>query len=127
MVGSIKEVCSYCLKKGTSIPDLLPTLSSLCNEEGLIENSEQLVEDISNIAICLSKGSPERTAVLLEAGWANLLIRALKAWHRDEETIDWTTSAIHTILCNDLTNGKAAFITAGAETELMTVMNMKRF
>jgi len=90
--------------------------------------SGQLVEDISNIAICLSKGSPEKTAaLLLQAGWANLLIRALKAWHRDEETIDWTTSAIHTILCNDLTNGKAAFITAGAETELMTVMNMKRF
>jgi len=82
------------------------------------------VEDITNIAICLSKG---RAAALIEAGWTNLLMKALKVWHHDEEIIFLTTMAIATILLNDITYSKAAFIAGGVETELMTVMNMKKF
>lgn len=108
------------------VPGLLSSLSNLCGEEALLKKSKELVDGICSSATSLSKGSPERAAALVEAGWAELLIRAIRIRYRDQESVDLASLAIYTLLSLSPADGKAAFIAAGAEGPLVVAMERYR-
>jgi len=100
------------------VPNLLSSLVSLCGEEVLLRFSQPLVENIGRIAYNLSISNPIRAVALMEAGWANLLVRALRARLHNEDAAYYVTWAIHTLLSDGPLICKILFIAAGAKSTL---------
>jgi len=101
-----------------AVPGLLSSLARYCKEEPLLRISQPMVAYISNAAIGLSKKSPARIAALVEAGWADLLINALRARPDDELSVDRASWAISRLLLYSPVDCRTAFISAGAEAAL---------
>mmetsp|Transcript_4291 Transcript_4291/g.6027 ORF Transcript_4291/g.6027 Transcript_4291/m.6027 type:complete len:175 (-) Transcript_4291:128-652(-) len=99
-----------------AVPGLLSSLANLCGEETLLKNSHHLlIQDISLSVIYLVYD--DIAAVLVDAGWTHLLVKALQARPDDEMTVGFVVSAIWKI-CDGFNLGKTAFLAAGVMTAL---------
>jgi len=105
-------------EKLMAVPGLLVILARYCGDEKVLSNSQQLVANISNLAIALSRKNPARLAVLVEAGWTDLLVKALHARQDDELTVHRVIWAISRLLSYSPAVCSAAFKAAGAEAAL---------
>jgi len=101
-----------------AVPGLLSTLASLCGEGTFLRNSHRIINDISHSAYNLSNGSPDRATALAKAGWADLLVKALRARFEHESDVDNASWAIYSVLLNGPIACGAAFFAAGAESAL---------
>mmetsp|Transcript_24016 Transcript_24016/g.34408 ORF Transcript_24016/g.34408 Transcript_24016/m.34408 type:complete len:190 (+) Transcript_24016:441-1010(+) len=95
-------------------PGLLSSLAILCGEETLLRNSEQIVHDIGRLAFYLSCLSTTNAALLVEAGWADLLVKAIRARPDDIDAVTLIIIAIHPVLEYGPISCRTAFIAAGA-------------
>jgi len=101
-----------------AIPGLLSSLASLCDEEILKKNPDNIVEYIIMTAIYLSGENSAAAAALVEAGWADLLVKSLGNREDDKGDVDYASGAIYTLLLFGPSQCKSAFIAAGAELAL---------
>mmetsp|Transcript_7845 Transcript_7845/g.11123 ORF Transcript_7845/g.11123 Transcript_7845/m.11123 type:complete len:269 (+) Transcript_7845:188-994(+) len=100
-----------------AVPDLMSSLADLCGEETFLKNSENLVTDIGYSANNLLRNGLAAT-VLKEAGWAELLVKALRARPDDEISVHWAIDAIFSMLDNKHVSYRTMLINAGAEAAL---------
>jgi len=99
-----------------AVPNLFSPLAILCGygDGVLLRSSNKLVMDIAMIACDLSQ---DRASALVEAGWADPLVKALRTKSEDMHII----GAIYLMFYNrdrPRNDAIAAFIAAGAESAL---------
>ena len=87
-----------------------------------LSNSQQLVGNISYSAYNLGYDCPLRAAALVEAGWADLLVRALRARPDDVYAVNWASLPINCLLTQNHTFCRHYFIAAGAEEALQEAL-----
>jgi len=102
------------------IPDLFASVANCCDEELLQQHGSQKmllnILDVANAFIC---DGIERVTALMEANWAGLLVRNLRA------SLDYPYLPICSIdshLSKNLQACKIPFITAGVEEVLREVI-----
>mmetsp|Transcript_5004 Transcript_5004/g.6908 ORF Transcript_5004/g.6908 Transcript_5004/m.6908 type:complete len:186 (+) Transcript_5004:435-992(+) len=136
--SAIRAVTSFALycedtdKKArfAATPGMLSSLASLCGEESLLRNSYQMIRSISISIFCLSVFSPTTAAALIKAGWADLLVRALRIRpdndintpNVDKNAIKWGCWTINKILRSVSVTFKIAFVAAGGKAALKETM-----
>jgi len=108
-----------------AVPGLLSTLAILCGEEDLLRNSHQIVNDIGRFTFYLTVLDSARATVLIDAGWADLLVKAIRARRDDAEAVELICTAIQSLLLlHDDSPCRTAFIKAGAIAVLQeTIQN----
>mmetsp|Transcript_4288 Transcript_4288/g.6018 ORF Transcript_4288/g.6018 Transcript_4288/m.6018 type:complete len:194 (+) Transcript_4288:289-870(+) len=116
--AAIRAFCRFALvslltrTQWLKAPGLLSSLAILCGEEALLRSSEQIVNDIGRLVFFLSCFSTTNAALLVEAGWADLLVKAIRARLEDMEAVEWIVSGIMSVL--EYGPSRTAFIAAGA-------------
>jgi len=98
-----------------AVPDLFASLVSLCGEHAVLGNSRYPVFDICRIAYCVSYNSPASSAVLVDAGWAELLVKALKV---NLDNAKMVSNIIDVLLRGYPAVWRVALIAAGAEAAI---------
>mmetsp|Transcript_5007 Transcript_5007/g.6915 ORF Transcript_5007/g.6915 Transcript_5007/m.6915 type:complete len:214 (+) Transcript_5007:374-1015(+) len=107
-----------------AVPDLLSSLASLCKEESILKNSTEMNELISNSVNNLSYRSSSRTLALVEAGWADLLVKTLLATPDDDVAVWLICSSIYLMLNENHTASKIPFVAAGAVSALEDILKI---
>ena len=100
------------------VPGLITSLVLLWGEEALLKNSQEMVANVGRIAFAWSRDSPSRSAALIEAGWADLIVKALLARPDDKRAVHYVGYAVYDILFKCSDGWKVAFVAAGAEAAL---------
>mmetsp|Transcript_33915 Transcript_33915/g.49265 ORF Transcript_33915/g.49265 Transcript_33915/m.49265 type:complete len:203 (-) Transcript_33915:349-957(-) len=97
----------------------LVPLVRLFDDEKLLSNS-QLHKEVCQITTYLSKdrSSTMRADLLISAGWANLLVKALRARPYDKRSLECAGVAIFCLLLYANTSSRATFNSAGAREAL---------
>mmetsp|Transcript_12846 Transcript_12846/g.17625 ORF Transcript_12846/g.17625 Transcript_12846/m.17625 type:complete len:172 (-) Transcript_12846:165-680(-) len=93
-LGVMSMICNF------AVPGLLSSLPSLCGEETFLRDSKILVLWFARFSLSLSYDSPATAVILIEAGWAVLLVKAFRARPDDELDVEFTRSAIYFLLFN---------------------------
>lgn len=112
----------------STLSNLLVALGTLCREDAVLKDSKELTSYICKVVCILSEDDfPAAVAGLVEAGWADLLVRALSVQLHDnvEENENDVLSLINTV--NSLLSGYEfdcvdTLIAAGAEKPLEEAM-----
>lgn len=78
----------------------------------------KFVLNLCTAALNLALDNPPVAAALMEAGWADLLVRTLQARPDDKMTANIASEAIYSLLAENPAVCKSFFIAAGAITAL---------